>query len=330
MRLRTSSLFVVALAGSLVLAPAAAQAVPCALTDTMIKASFAWLDKGTDLKANNWSNANFHVGNLAQVRTTGISNHKTWPWVQANKYLLPLDPANPYAPDAQSSGEAYLDVSYFHPQPEVLQPLRDNLYAQAKTGKYDYWKSPDALNMALPSFTRIAVADLNQDLLDYSYKSYRSLKHRTFNEVTGLWSLNVQTNGWAVQGLAKAILALPKDNPYRADYARTLLRSAHTLRHLQRHDGFWGATGKDSAATSMITYAFAAGINAGVLDKDTYLPYVQKGWQALQTALDADGMLGWVADRNSWKPASAGDRAGFAVGSFLIAGQQLVPLTPGC
>ena len=40
--------------------------------------------------------------------------------------------------------------------------------------------------------------------------------------------------------------------------------------------------------------------------------------------------LGWVADRNSWKPASAGDRAGFAVGSFLIAGQQLVPLTPGC
>ncbi len=329
MRLRTP-LFVVALAGSLLIAPVAAQAVPCAVTDTMIKASQAWVTKGTDLKANNWSNANFHVGNIAQVRTTGISNHKTWPWVKANKYLLPIDPANPYAPDPQSSGEAYLAVSFFHPEPEVLQPLRDNLRAQAKTGKYDHWKSPDALTMSLPSFTEVAVRDLDQDLLDYSYRSYRSLKKRTFNEVTGLWSLNVQTNGWAVQGLAKAILTLPKDNPYRADYAKTLRKSVQTLRYLQRHDGFWGATGKDSAATAMITYAFAAGINAGVLDKDTYLPYVQKGWQALQTALDADGLLGWTAARNSWKPASAGDSAGFAVGSFLIAGQQLVPLTPGC
>ena len=72
MRLRTP-LFVVALAGSLLIAPAAAQAVPCAVTDVMIKASTAWVTKGTDLKANNWSNATFHTGNIAQVRTTGIS-----------------------------------------------------------------------------------------------------------------------------------------------------------------------------------------------------------------------------------------------------------------
>lgn len=94
MRLRTS-VFAVVLAGSLTAVPAGANAVPCAVTDTMIKVSATWVTKGPDLAANNWSNANFHVGNLAQVRTTGISNHKTWPWVQANKYLLPVDPANP-------------------------------------------------------------------------------------------------------------------------------------------------------------------------------------------------------------------------------------------
>ncbi len=329
MRLRTP-LFVVALAGSLLIAPAAAQAVPCAVTDVMIKASAAWVTKGTDLKANNWSNANFHTGNIAQVRTTGISNHKTWPWVKANQFLLPVDPANPYAPDPQSSGEAYLAVSFFHPEPEVLQPLRDNLRAQAKTGKHDYWKSPDALNMSLPSFTEVAVRDLDQDLLDYSYRSYRSLKKRTFNEATGLWGLHLQTNGWAAQGLAKAILMLPSDNPYRADYAKTLRRSAQTLKLLQRHDGFWGFTGKDSATTAMLTYAFAAGINAGVLDKATYLPAVQKGWAALLTAIDADGLLGYVQARGSNKPASATDTAGFGVGSLLIAGQQVVRLTPGC
>ncbi|MFD4642049.1 glycoside hydrolase family 88 protein [Lentzea sp. NPDC058436] len=309
--------------------PAAAQAVPCAVTDTMIKASATWVTKGADLAANNWSNAGFHVGNLAQVRTTGISNHKTWPWVQANSYLLPVDPAAPFAPDAQATGEPYLDVAYFHPEPEVLQPLRDNLRAQVKDGG-NHWRSPDALNMALPSFTRIALADNDQAMLDYSFRSYQSLKARTFNEFTGLWSLNAQTNGWAVQGLAKAMLALPADHPYRAEYARTLSKSLKTLKFLQRHDGFWGATGKDSAATAMITYAIAAGINAGVLDRATYLPHAQKGWQALLTALDADGLLGWTAARNSWRPASAGDSAGFAVGSLLLAGQQLVPLTPGC
>ncbi|MGI5502921.1 glycoside hydrolase family 88 protein [Lentzea sp. CA-135723] len=299
------------------------------MTDTMIKASQAWVDHGTDQAANTWSNAQFHVGNLAQVRTTGISNHKTWPWVQANRYLLPVDPANPFAPDAQATGEPYLDVAYFHPEPEVLQPLRDNLRAQVQDGK-NHWQRPDALNMALPSFTRIALADNDKAMLDYSFKSYKALKARTFNEFTGLWSLNVQTNGWAVQGLAKAVLALPADHPYRAEYARTLAKSLKTLKLLQHHDGFWGATGKDSAATAMITYAIAAGVNAGVLDRATYLPHVQKGWQALLTALDADGLLGWTAARNSWKPASAGDSAGFAVGSFLIAGQQIVPLTPGC
>ena len=72
---------------------------------------------------------------------------------------------------------------------------------------------------------------------------------------------------WWLQTIESAMLALPADSPYRADYAKTLRKSVQTLRFLQRHDGFWGSTGKDSAATAMITYAIAAGINAGVLDR---------------------------------------------------------------
>ncbi|WP_285752848.1 glycoside hydrolase family 88 protein [Lentzea sp. NBRC 105346] len=315
--------------------PVAAQAVPCAVTDAMTKASQNWLTNGPDLAANNWSNANYHVGNLALVRTTGISNHKTWPWVKANKFLLPLDAEHPFAPDAQSSGEAYLDVSYFHPEPEVLQPLRDNLRAQVASGKF-YWKSPDALNMSLPSMTRIALADKDQAMLDYAHRSFRVLKARSFNEFTGLWSFHTQTNGWAVQGLAKAILWLPADSPARADYARSLKRTAATLKHFQRPDGFWNSSliagrGIESASTAMITYAIAAGINAGVLDSATYLPVVQKGWAALTgKALQADGKFGYVQARGSHKPSSAADTAGFAVGSYLIAGQQVAKLTPGC
>lgn len=333
MRFRTS-LVVAFVAVGLVSTPVAAQAVPCAVTDAMTKASQHWLTNGPDLAANNWSNANYHVGNLALVRTTGISNHKTWPWVKANKFLLPLDPARPYASDPQSSGEPYLDVAFFHPEPEVLQPLRDNLRAQVRDGR-TRWETPDALNMSLPSFTRIAVADRDQAMLDYAHKSFRALQRRTYNEFTGVWSAHTQTNGWAVQGLAKAVLNLPADSPARADFARTLRKSAAALARQQRSDGFWASSvrGRDieAASTAMITYAIAAGINANVLDRPTYLPVVQKGWAALTSkALTADGKFGYVQARGSSVPASAGDTAGFAVGSFLIAGQQVVPLTPGC
>ena len=335
MRFRTSVVVLSALAGLLV-TPVAAQAVPCAVTDAMTKASQAWLTNGTDLAANTWSNANYHAGNLRLVRTTGVSNHKTLPWARGNGYKIPFDPAHPFASDPQSSAEPYLELTFFHNDAIVLQASRENFQAQVKDGRTDYWRTPDALNMSLPSFTRIALLDKDQAMLDYSYQSYKSLKRRTFNEFTGLWSFHTQTNGWAVQGLAKAIIALPADSPIRADYARTLRRTAATLKHFQRRDGFWNASligghGIESASTAMITYAIAAGINAGVLDKDAYLPVVQKGWAALTgKALAADGKLGYVQARGSSKPASAADTAGFAVGSFLIAGEQLTKLTPGC
>ena len=125
--------------------------------------------------------------------------------------------------------------------------LADNLRAQVRTGRTDYWTSPGALTMSLPSFTQVAVRGLDHDLLDYSYRSYRSRQET-----------DVQRGHGPVE-------------PERADVAAP----AAPRRLLGCHR-------QDAAA------------------------------------------------RNSWKPASAGDSAGFAVGSFLIAGQQLVPLTPGC
>ena len=338
---RTTLVVAGLLVSGLAVTPAAsAQPAPtagCGVTDLMIKASTYWVATDTDQAANNWSNALFHVGNLAQVRTTGISNHKTWPWTEANQWLLPADPAKPFAPDAQASGEAYLDVWYFHQENRVLDPLRANLAAEADSvakGGTGYWTTPDALNLSLPSFTRIGVMDSNQALLDASRTLFRDARRHLFSDLTGLWLGNTQANGFAASGLAKAVLALP-DGPLRAEYARTLKRNAETLRRLQRPDGFWNAEllfgGKETSSTALITYALAAGINAGVLDKAAYLPIVRKGWDALtKSALQDSGRLGYVQPRGSHRPANADDSAAFAVGAYLTAGQQVAALTPGC
>ncbi|WNV82372.1 glycoside hydrolase family 88 protein [Umezawaea sp. Da 62-37] len=339
---RTALVAVGLLATGLAVAPPAvadpAPAAGCGVTDLMVKSSTYWVEHDTDQAANNWSNALFHVGNLAQVRTTGISNHKTWPWTEANRWQLPLDPAHPFAADPQASGEAYLDVWFFHQEDRVLDPLRANLAAEAASvaqGRTRYWSTPDALAMSLPSFVRIGVMDSDQALLDAARTLFRDAERRLFDDFTGLWLGNAQANGFAVSGLAKAVLALPADSPDRAEYARTLKRSAESLRWLQRPDGFWNAEllfgGQESSSTALITHALAAGINAGVLDRDAYLPVVRRGWTALTTsALRDSGLFGYVQARGSHRRAGADDSAAFGVGAFLSAGQQVAALTPGC
>src|SRR3954452_11440587 len=105
-----------ALAGSLFTAPVGTAAT-CTVSDEMVPAANYWVANGTNLDAPDWQNATFHVGNLALVRTTGQSNHKTYPWAQANGYQLPLDPKRSFFPDNQSTGEAYLDLyTYFPPE----------------------------------------------------------------------------------------------------------------------------------------------------------------------------------------------------------------------
>src|SRR4051794_29159100 len=99
-------------------------ATACAVTDTMVTASNYWVDHGTDLDANNWQNATYHIGNLAVVRTTGVSNHRTLPWAEANKYQLP---GQDFRAANFASGEAYEDLAFFHPDPAHLQPLRDRI-----------------------------------------------------------------------------------------------------------------------------------------------------------------------------------------------------------
>src|SRR6185312_5107535 len=63
-------------------AVAVAAPAECDVSDEMVAAGNYWVTNGTNLDAPDWQNATFHVGNLALVRTTGQSNHKTFPWAK--------------------------------------------------------------------------------------------------------------------------------------------------------------------------------------------------------------------------------------------------------
>jgi len=86
----------------------------------------------------------------------------------------------------------------------------------------------------------------------------------------------------------------------------------------------------------MFTYGLAWGINHGLLDRATYLPVVARAWNALSVnALHADGFLGFV--QSTGKQPSDGqpvtfdsvpDFEDYALGAFLLAGSEVMNLSP--
>ncbi|SFW91983.1 glycoside hydrolase family 88 protein [Amycolatopsis australiensis] len=340
-----------ALAGSLFTAPVATAAT-CGVSGEMVAAGNYWVTNGTNLAAPDWQNATFHVGNLALVRTTGQSNHKTYPWAQANHYELPSDPKRPFFPDNQAAGEAYLDLyTYFHPEiplDSIRTRIRDEV-ASVQAGHHDYWNYVDALNMAMPSFARMSLIDKDPSYLDAMQQLFSYSEHKLFNEFTGLWYRDARFtgsgvfwsrgNGWALAALTKVLQVLPADDPRRPEYLRVFKKMAFTLALAQRRDGFWNSDllnphdhgGPESSGTALFTFGLGWGISAGILPAERYRPVVDKAWTALSTkALRAGGLVGYVQPVGD-RPATArpDDTAAYGVGAFLLAGQQVAKLQ-GC
>jgi rhamnogalacturonyl hydrolase YesR len=340
-----------------VAAPQATAATPlCSVKQDMVSADKYWVANGTDTAPNNWENSAFHVGNLAMVRSTGTSNHVTLPWADANKYQLMSDPNRPFFADFEAVGEAYLALYFFHPIPANLQALRDRVAAEVasvQAGHTDYWNYVDALNMAMPSFAQLGVMDASQADLDTMHTLFESARTHLYNPFLGLWWRDASVvgtntfwsrgNGQAMAALAKVLAQLPATDPHRAEYTQVFQRMAFTLLFLQRPDGFWNVNltnpfdhaGPETSGTALFTDGLAWGVNNGILPARLFTPVVQRAWHGLTTkALQPTGLLGFVqglaTGPNDAQPVTANDTAAYGVGYFLLAGQQVALLTPGC
>ena len=110
---------------------------------------------------------------------------------------------------------------------------------------------------------------------------------------------------------------------------------AARLLTLQRSNGYWAPSlldnGPDAlpetSGTAFFVYAFARGVQLGVLDRTTYLPAAIKGWSALGQAIQPDGMLGWVRQDSDRPDVVAPTNTRFlGAGAFVLAGTALYDL----
>lgn len=142
-------------------------------------------------------------------------------------------------------------------------------------------------------------------------------------------------NGWVLAGIARTIPYLPEDFAKRADYINLFTTMSEHIRAAQNKDGSWPSSLLDTAAkptpessgTGLLVFALAWGVNNGYLDRASYLPVIEKGWQSLVRSVDKNGYMGWV-QQVGYAPGSATqkDTELYGTGALLLAAAEVYKL----
>lgn len=272
----------------------------------------------------------------------------------------------PYHADDFAIAQAYLRAARSGAGPGAAAPTRAALdrilAAPPRTGLafyegpgaasgacLDRWCWCDALFMAPPVWLEMTRRTGDAKYRDFAMKEfwattaflYDPVEHLFYRDSrfferrgpTGAKLFWSRGNGWVMAGMARSIPLLPAG----ADRTRMIAlyrEMAARLRGLQKPDGYWApslleAEGSsiESSGTGFYTYALAWGINAGLLDRATYLPTVRRGWDALTRAVRPDGRLGWV-QQVSDRPdkVQPDDTQYYGSGAFLLAATEVARL----
>ncbi|MEE2849605.1 MAG: glycoside hydrolase family 88 protein, partial [Pseudomonadota bacterium] len=323
------------------------------------------LSTGSNLTqmSSNWVAATFYVGasRLARVsddrRTlrflSAVADHYNYSvrGARSGKTMLNADDI--------AIGDLYEELYARRGQEGVLMPLRQRLdwqvpyLARAEDTPALVWWWADALYMAPPVFARMTAITGDPKYLNAADKEWRRTVARLWVEEEKLflrderfkdenhrdadgdriyWS---RANGWVMGGLVRWLESVPVDFAGRGLYVDLFQKMAGRIAGLQQEDGLWRASLLDpeaypEAETSgsvFYVYALAWGINHGLLDRDTYLPHVLKGWAGLNRHVLANGLVG-AAQKTGDQPVSTDpeDVGLYASGTYILAGLEVASL----
>lgn len=308
-----------------------------------------------------WTQGALYVGMVEWAKLSRDDQY--WNFLKAIGEELKWKPAKKiFFGDDICVSRMYIELYKKYKNPEMIAPTIERLHYIMKNlpqvplqmnvkGNQDRWSWCDAIFMAPPvyyslskvtgdnSYRKFAEKELDVTY-DTLYIKIDSLFCRDTNfkgkkEKNGKQVYWARGNGWVVAGLANIITNTPANDPYRAKYIQTFKEMTTKIATLQGKDGFWTASLLDpnaypvpeTSSTGFMTYAIAWGINQGYLDKTKYMPVALKGWNALVSAIEQDGKLGWAQAIGASPGATKRENSEvYGVGSFLLAGTEIYKL----
>lgn len=264
--------------------------------------------------------------------------------------------------DNQACGQTYIDLYKLDKKEEHIKEIKASIEAMMALDKIDDWTWIDALQMAMPVFVRLGVLYNDTTYFNRMYQMYAHTKYKEgnglYNAKQGLWWRDKdftppykepdgedcywsRGNGWVVAALVRVLSLLPQTDPHYKEYLGDYKTMMDALAALQRRDGFWNVSLRDSTnfggreltGTSLFTYGMAWGINNRFLDKDKFLPIVIKAWNAMAASVHPNGFLGYVQgtgkEPKDSQPVSfdnVPDFEDFGLGCFLLCSSEVYKL----
>jgi len=308
-----------------------------------------------------WTWGAFYTGMMAWSKIAGEPKYhdammamgKRFNWQPAKRI---------YHADDHCVSQTYLELYLQHRDPAMLKPTQarlDYILAHPSTnslqfnikGALDRWSWCDSLFMSPPTWARLHTATGDKRYLDYMsqqwwittdylYDKAEHLYYRDSNyfdkrEASGkkvFWS---RGNGWVLAGIPRVLEHLPKDHPDRPRFEKLFRDMAQKILTCQQPDGLWRASLldpasyplKETSGSGFFVYAFAWGVNQGLLERAKFAPAIHRGWTALTDCVNPDGKLTHVqpvgADPKKFDPDSSDV---YGVGAFLLAGSEVLKL----
>ena len=261
--------------------------------------------------------------------------------------------------DDQDCGQTYIDLYLIDKQPVRIANIKASMDSMLATSKIDDWHWIDAIQMAMPVMAKLSRLYKDTAYIHRGFEMYNFTKGYLYNNEEHLWWRDKdflppykepngencywsRGNGWVLAALVRTMNELPATSPYYKTYLKDFKDMSAALAILQRPDGFWNASlrdsthygGKELSGTSLFVYGLAWGIRKGYLDKGTFLPIVARAWNALlKDCVHENGMLGYV--QSTGKQPSDGqpvtfdkipDFEDYGLGCFLLAGTEIYKL----
>ena len=297
-----------------------------------------------------WTRAVYYEGLMELYKVDAQQRYidYTDSWADFHKWT-PRNGITSCDADDQCCEQTYLDRYMMTGQEKMIVHVKENLAHQMKTGNdrkangalYGWWTWIDAIQMAMPVYSKMYRITGEQKYIDHAMRMYTwsrdTLAGGLFNTQEGLWWRDAdyvppykekdgnncywsRGSGWVYAALVKVLEdleAMPKLSKQSKKYYKSLKKDfvlmSNGLLKCQREDGFWNPSlmseanygGKELTGTALFLYGMSWGMNHGLLKNKQYKPACDRAWKAMvKDAIHPDGFLGWV--QGTGKDPSAG------------------------
>jgi rhamnogalacturonyl hydrolase YesR len=327
-----------------------------------------WQDVGKTIVTNKerpsniWTRGVYYEGLMAlyEIYPKEAYYNYAYNWSEFHKWGFRNGSANRNADD-YCAAQTYIDLYNLEPDSRKLKSTKATINMLLNTPQLDDWSWIDAIQMGMPVFAKLGVLENDNRYFEKMYDMYMYTRDKhgdngLFNPKDGLWwrdadfdppytepngedSYWSRGNGWVIAALAKVLAIIPENAPHREQYVKDLKAMAEALVPIQRKDGFWNVSlhdpthyrGKETSGTALFVYGMAYGINNGILDREKYMPVIEKAWNAMiKEALHDNGFLGYLQstgkEPKDGQPLSYDkipDFEDYGLGCFLLAGAEV-------